>query len=188
MRLFIACDMPEVLRKKAVTLQKFIGDEHARIKWVEPENIHLTLKFLGEVEDSQVEALKDALGGIRSEAFDCSASGFGVFPSDSYIRVLWMGLEPAGKISELHEKIDDVMSPLGFKPDRSFRAHVTLGRVRSVTDKQGLIGRVREMGDKDKEAGPGGNGKCRIDSFMLKKSTLTPKGPVYEDVAVFGLG
>ncbi len=183
MRLFIACEIPEDSRKKLVTLQNEIGDEHVKIKWVEPENIHLTLKFLGEVDDTKADGIKDSLLKIKAEHFSASLSRFGVFPSESYVRVLWVGLEPANKIEELHDKIDDALSELGFKPDSRFQTHVTLGRVKFVKNKREFVSRVRGLKGRGLEFGE----PFKIDSFRLKRSTLTPKGPLYEDVAVFDL-
>ena len=183
MRLFIACDIPGNLRQALVTLQKNIGEEHAHIKWVEQDNIHLTLKFLGDVEDEKVDRIKDAIMKIKSKAIDARISGFGVFPTESYIRVLWVGIEPAGDLEKLHEEIDAALSGLGFKTDPTFKPHATLGRVKSVRNREGLLKKVREIKERNIEMGE----KFRMDQFKLKKSTLTPSGPVYEDVAVVEL-
>ncbi|MBN2331411.1 MAG: RNA 2',3'-cyclic phosphodiesterase [Candidatus Aenigmarchaeota archaeon] len=180
MRLFIACEIPEQVRKKLVTLQEDIGEEQARIKWVEMKNIHLTMKFLGEVDDGKVEEIKSSLSKIKSKAIDAHVSGFGVFPNESYVRVMWVGLEPAHDLGKLHDGIDAALSSLGFGTDSSFRPHVTLGRVRSVMDKNGLMRKIAEAKESLADIGS----KFRIDEFKLKKSTLTPRGPVYEDVAV----
>ena len=182
MRLFIAFDMPESIRRKAAELQKRIGDEHARIKWVEIENIHLTLKFLGEVDDSKVSIITDSLKKIKFTPFLFYVSGFGAFPSESYARVLWVGLKPAEKISELHERIDDAMKDAGFAKDGRFNPHVTLGRVNYVSGKQDFIRRLAELkGFEIRE-------NFKFDRFKLKRSTLTGDGPVYEDLAAFEQG
>ena len=179
MRLFIAFDMPESIRRKAAELQKRIGDEHARIKWVEIENIHLTLKFLGEVDDSKVRIITDSLKKIKFKPFLSSVSGFGAFPSESYARVLWVGLKPAENIAELHERIDDAMKGAGFAKDSRFHPHVTLGRVNYVSSKQDFVRMLAELkGFEIRE-------NFKFDRFKLKRSTLTRDGPVYEDVAVF---
>jgi 2'-5' RNA ligase len=183
MRLFIACEIPGNFRKKLVTLQKEIGDEHAKMKWVELANMHLTMKFLGEVEDPKVDEIKGALGNVKSEKITTSISGIGVFPSESYVRVLWVGMRPAEKIEELHEKIDGALSGLGFKPESRFQPHLTLGRVKAVRNKNGFISKIMELKERGLEFGE----PFRIENFSLKKSTLTPKGPIYEDVAVFDL-
>jgi 2'-5' RNA ligase len=183
MRLFIACEIPENLRKKLVTLQNDIGSKHASIKWVEAENIHLTMKFLGEVEDSKVDEIRNSLRKIRLNPFSCAISGFGVFPSESYVRVLWVGLEPAEKIEKLHDEVDGSLSEIGFKSDSKFSPHATLGRVNSVTDKMEFISQLRRLKEEIRQIGE----PFPIGNFILKKSTLTPKGPVYGNVEVFDL-
>jgi len=179
MRLFIAYDMPPDIREKLVTLQKRIGNEAARIKWVEPGNIHLTLKFIGEVEDSKADEIRDALKRIKFRPFISSVSGFGAFPSESYARVLWVGLKPADRIGELHERIGEALMPLGFGKEERFQPHVTLGRVNAVADKGSFIKNIQEL--KRIEIGE----PFTFGSFRLKKSTLTPSGPIYEDVEIF---
>ncbi len=183
MRLFIACEIPENIRDDLVTLQKKIGEEHANIKWVEKENIHLTLEFLGEVDDAKADEIRDSIMGIKSKTINAHVSGFGVFPTESYIRVLWVGLEPSGELNSLHDEIEDRLRTLGFKPDKMFSAHVTLGRVRSVKDKDGLVRKIEEIKEMIGEMGK----QFSIERFMLKKSTLTPDGPVYGDIAVVDL-
>lgn len=183
MRLFIACEIPYDARKKLFTLQKIIGEEDARIKWVEQDNIHLTIKFLGEVNDENVDGIRESLLSIKSKPIEAHLSGFGVFPSESYIRVLWVGLEPAAEIEKLHREIDDALSGLGFKHETRFQTHVTLGRVRSVRNKEGLVKKILKLKCKGTEIGE----SFKIDCFKLKKSTLTPQGPVYEDVASVSL-
>ena len=98
MRLFIAIDIPEDVRKKLVSFQEKIGNEHARIKWVEADNIHLTLKFLGEVGDDTVGEIRESLKKIKFKSFTSAISGLGVFPNENYVRVIWAGMEPEKKI------------------------------------------------------------------------------------------
>lgn len=183
MRLFIACEIPENVRGDLVTFQNNIGDEHANIKWVEKENLHLTLKFLGEVDDKKADEIKDSINGIKSRTIGAHVSGFGVFPTESYIRVLWVSLEPSGELKSLHDAIDERLVGLGFKPEKRFTSHITLGRVRSVNDKGMLISKVNDMKVITGKIGK----RFTIDRFVLKKSTLTPQGPLYEDVACVDL-
>ncbi len=180
MRLFVACGMPDGIRQKLAALQNDIGNEHARIKWVEPVNIHLTMKFLGDVKDSRVDSIRKSLRKIRFKPFISSVSGFGAFPSESYVKVLWVGLKPKERLEELHARIDGSMSELGFRKDPRFQPHVTLGRVRFVNDKNEFLRKIREL----KDTGIGE--PFKTDSFRLVKSTLTRSGPVYEDIEVFG--
>lgn len=181
MRLFIAVEIPESVREKLTSFQGKIGNETAMIKWVETENIHLTLKFLGDVDESRVDSIKESLKSVKLEPFECSVKGFGVFPNEDYIKVMWAGIGPEIPFRKLHEQIDKVLEPFGFEKDSRFHPHVTIGRVRFVKDKKGLIDAINAL--KDVEIGH----EFKIENFKLKKSTLTPEGPVYEDVAMFNL-
>ena len=181
MRLFIACDIPGSVKEKLAALRERVGSVDAGIKWVEVENLHLTLKFLGEVEEGKVDEIKNSLEEIKTPPFTSSVSGFGVFPSESHVRVIWAGLEPKERIVGLHALVDSALSGLGFGPELRFEPHVTIGRVKFVRDRAAL---VRGIGELRGARIPDTFG---IDSFKLKLSTLTPQGPVYEDIGTFEL-
>ncbi|UCD03412.1 MAG: RNA 2',3'-cyclic phosphodiesterase [Candidatus Aenigmatarchaeota archaeon] len=179
MRLFIAAEIPEEIRKKLFSIQKSIPDAIAKIKWVEKENIHMTLKFLGEVSEVKVDGIKEALAALGMKPFECSVKGFGTFPNEKYVKVIWAGIEPAQPFIRLHEDIDNALLPLGFEKDPRFSPHVTVGRVRFVRDRE----RLRECIETLKNTGIEEN--FTISGFVLKNSTLTEKGPVYETVKIF---
>ncbi len=141
-------------------------------------NLHLTIKFLGELDDKKINQIKEALTNIKFKPQTVSIAESGVFPSEDYIRVVWVGIKPAGKIAELQQKIESSLAEPGIKKDnRKFAAHITLGRVKFVKDKKVLMERIKSIDIKTEE--------FILDSFKLKKSTLTKQGPVYEDLAVF---
>ena len=179
MRLFIAVVIPNEIQKKLFSMQNKMPEEVAKIKWVEEENIHMTLKFLGEVDDEKIDGIKKALSSVELKPFECSVKGFGTFPNDNYVKVIWAGIEPAESFMKLHEKIDDALLPLGFGKDSRFSPHVTIGRVRFFKDKEKLMESLDVLKNTVIEE------KFVTDSFVLKKSTLTEKGPVYEDIGVF---
>jgi 2'-5' RNA ligase len=181
MRLFTAVELPGEVRKALHDAGKGIGNDTARIKWVEEENIHLTLKFLGEVHEGKAREIKAALESVASGHFNARVTGFGVFPGYDYVRVIWAGLEPRDSFEALHEGIERALSPLGFAHDRRFIPHVTIGRVRSVSDKKALSEALKSLD------AAGAGREFAVDGFRLKKSTLTPKGPVYEDISSFPL-
>jgi 2'-5' RNA ligase len=181
MRLFIAVELPgEVRRALHGTARKF-GSSMARIKWVEEDNIHLTLKFLGEVPEGKAAEIKAALESVASGHFNARVTGFGVFPGYEYVRVIWAGLEPRDRFEALHEGIERALSPLGFARDGRFTPHVTIGRVRSVSDKKALSEALKSLDAAEVER------EFAVEGFRLKKSTLTPKGPLYEDISSFPL-
>jgi 2'-5' RNA ligase len=178
MRLFIAFDLPKNVVKRLVDLQKQIGIDLAQIKFVEPENMHLTLKFLGEVEEGKVGKIIERLKSVKFKPFMTSISEIGVFPNEKFIRVVWIGLKPFDPIEDLHNRIDSALSDM-FNKDEKFQAHVTLGRVKFIKDKKKFLSVLKALKMSDIVE------PFVIDKFSLKKSTLTPKGPIYENIAVF---
>ena len=179
MRIFIACDIPENLKEQLEDFQESLKNETDKIKWVEKENLHLTMKFIGETDEKNIEKIKRPLSSVKFESFLTSVSDFGVFPVRGHIRVVWMGLSPAGQINDLHEKIESALDFIGNEKDSHFQPHITLGRAKYIEDKETFIKKVNEI-KKGFESEP-----FRIDRFVLKKSLLTSQGPIYTDIAEF---
>ncbi|MFA4647849.1 RNA 2',3'-cyclic phosphodiesterase [Pyrococcus kukulkanii] len=182
MRAFIAIDVSEEVRDAIVRAQDFIGTKEAKIKFVERENLHITLKFLGEITQEQAEEIKKILAEIakRHKKHEVRVKGIGVFPNPNYVRVIWAGVENDEGIKAIAQDIERELSKLGFKKDKEFVAHVTIGRVKFVKDKLGLAMKLKELANED-------FGTFRVEAIELKKSTLTPKGPIYETLARFEL-
>ncbi|ASJ15771.1 2'-5' RNA ligase [Thermococcus chitonophagus] len=182
MRAFIAIDVSEEVRDAIVKAQDFIGTKEAKIKFVERENLHITLKFLGEITQEQAEEIKKVLAEIakRHRKHEVRVKGIGVFPNPNYVRVIWAGVENDEGIKAIAQDIERELSKLGFKKDKEFVAHVTIGRVKFVKDKLGLAMKLKELANED-------FGTFRVEAIELKKSTLTPKGPIYETLARFEL-
>ena len=134
MRLFVAADLPEDLRRRLAAIQHELRDLPLPVRWVPPEGIHLTFKFLGVVQGDRVSEIGRALegGGRGVPAFRLEASGIGTFPERGNPRVLWVGV--AGDLAaalRLQEQIDRCLAAIGLPvEDRPFRPHLTLGRVR----------------------------------------------------------
>lgn len=178
MRLFVAVDIPEELRERLKPLLNLLS-RYRGIKPVEPENLHITLKFLGEVNDARAELVKDRLRKVEFDPFTIRFRGIGFFPRPDYMRVIWVGVEGEG-IYKLAEKIEKEMRKLGFKKDREFRAHLTVGRVKRI-DADLRMKLAEELKEFNRDYG-----EFTVEEFRLKRSTLTPKGPIYDDVEVFG--
>ncbi len=178
MRMFVACEIPSKLKDELEDFQNSLKNEKDRIKWVEKQNLHLTMKFIGETEEKDLERIKQSLSSVKFKSFLTSVSDFGVFPHRGHIRVVWMGLSPADQINNLHEKID---SSLNLEKDNRFQAHITLGRVKFIQDKEHFVKKVNEIKGKFKSE------PFKIDRFVLKKSVLTPEGPIYSDLTEFRL-
>jgi len=185
MRLFIAVNLEEELKKKIIPFQEELKKTGADVKWVEVKNLHLTLKFLGEVNEEKVSSIEQVVAPILKDfpSFEMRLSGFGVFPNLNYPRVIWLGIKEGGEqLKILSEKIENSLISLGFpKEDRPFTAHLTLGRVRSAKNKQELIKKIEEK--KNEEIGT-----QKVEKIYLMQSFLKPTGPIYTPVKEWGLG
>ena len=178
-RAFIAIDINEEVRQKLVDAQKRLTATGAQLKLVEPPNIHITMKFLGEVPEDRISAIVEALrksaeGVMR---FDIDVRGIGVFPNPRYVRVVWAGVgDGRDEIIALQRNLDRELQPLGFRPERDFVPHLTIARVKTVEQKERLIAFLKEMTDVE-------FGVTRAQAVELKQSKLTPKGPIYSTLA-----
>src|SRR3989338_426276 len=171
-RSFIAIALSEQLHKELATLQQRLKVSNADVKWVEPNNIHLTLKFLGNITDEQIEAVKDILKNscAKFKPYSMHLKGMGAFPSLSSPRVIWVGMDEGSvQAQQIYDAIEESLSKNGFrKEERKFSAHLTLGRVRSSKNKQRLIEAI------EKEKCFSSSEKLEILEIVLFKSTLTP--------------
>lgn len=177
MRLFVAIEIPEGIKEYLTQIQEKIEQNKAKIRLVNKMQMHLTLKFLGEAQLNHVEKIKDELKKIKFDVFSVFLDSIGVFPSENYIRVIWVGLKPKNDILKLQGKIDDKLKKL-FEKEKNFKAHITLGRARFIDDKIRFMKMLEKIKVESK--------KIDIDCFKLIKSTLTGQGPVYEEIEVFG--
>ena len=171
MRTFIAIDMPEEIQQYLKWTQKQLGN--AKLKLV--KEFHLTLKFLGEVSEEKIEEIKLLLREIKFKPFKTRLTNIGVFPSENYIRVVWVGLEEKD-IKIIQEDIDETLQKI-FPKEKRFSAHVTLVRVKFVDNKEKFVDNIKKIKIDKKE--------FEVKEFKLKKSTLTREGPIYEDLEVF---
>ena len=175
MRLFIAIDIPKEIKDKLYDLQKQIGGDLAKINWVHKKNLHLTLKFLGEVPESRLEEIKERLRIIKLKSFEVELNNLGVFPNENNIRVIWVDLK-SEHIYELQIKIDQELLDL-FSKDTRFQSHLTLGRVKFVKNKEELKEKLKLKID----------GWFIVKEFKLIKSSLTREGPIYETIEEYKL-
>ncbi|MDW7730930.1 MAG: RNA 2',3'-cyclic phosphodiesterase [Methanolobus sp.] len=180
MRVFVAVDLPEELHPKIADVQSKFGD--FKFKFVNPDIVHITMKFLGEVPEEKIESISKALDSISCEPFETLIKGLGVFPKPRFAKVIWLGCE--GNFEQLHRSIEESLLPFEFAKDlHSFSAHATLARVKYLPKKkkEDFMQLLDEL--KDVEVGP-----MKVDAIRLKKSTLTPEGPVYETLHEVKLG
>lgn len=172
MRLFSAVEIPDKAQSEIAEISKRI-ETQARVKWVKRENLHITLKFFGEVDESEPieEILEESVK--NTESIDVSLSGVDAFPSKDFVRVIWVGVEKGeeGLIS-IFKGIEERAEEIGFeKENRDFIPHVTLGRVKRGKMKLPKI--------------KFNYNAFRVNNITLFKSTLTPGGPIYRVVKKF---
>jgi 2'-5' RNA ligase len=188
LRLFVACELPSEMRTALASLQEALRKKGApRLRWVRPEGIHLTLKFLGAVPRDKVAAICEALAptvqGIPPLAL--SLAEVGTFGDRRGARVLWVGMQgDLELLARLQQRVDKVLEPLGFPPERrAFSPHLTLAR---VPDDVGSSERqaLRELA----KATPAPTAPAvTIRELSLMRSILGPGGAVYERVVAFPL-
>lgn len=189
MRTFLAINLSSTLDEKIEQLMTDLSDEFpaGTIRWSDPNNIHLTLKFLGQVEEQKIEAIAARCAEIaaRSAGFDLEVGGFGAFPNVARPRVLWVGIrEDSGELARLQLGLEQALEALDFEPDRKgFTPHITLGRLRKGT-KPAAQKRIAEAAQRIRVPVLGAVG---VDELVLYKSTLGPDGAVHEVLRRFEL-
>ena len=181
-RAFISADI--VPSEALVSVLGRLSSSRADLKTVKPELMHLTLKFLGEAEESLVDEIVNRMGKAAEgvQPFGIRLKGMGAFPSMSNIRVVWVGIEDGGPLERIAEELDESMSELGFEREkRGFKPHLTLARTRSARNITNVQEILMENAATD-------YGEYMVDRVLLKKSVLTPKGPIYSTVRECFLG
>ncbi len=180
MRCFIAIPCPDEVKKKLAVVQDEIKN-FGSIKMVEKQNIHMTLNFLGDVEEPCIQKLSESLRLLdKCSSFAVTLKGVGVFPNTSYVRVVWAGVEDHAFTNDLQRKIEDSVTKLGFNREKDFHAHYTVARVRQLADKSGLKDYLRFNANRV-------FGSYTVEKVVLMESKLSPKGPSYSPVAEFKL-
>lgn len=169
-RSFIAIDFPDDIIKEVARVQEVLNGRKFTGKMTELENLHLTLKFLGEIEEKKVEEIKKKLKEIKFKEFELKLGEAGTFSYKGNPKIVWIKIE--GKdVWDLQKKIDDKVKEAGFKLEERFMSHLTVARLKYVKDKKAYIDYVKNLGVKEI--------KFKINSFKFLKSELKPLGPVY---------
>ena len=176
MRLFVAIDISGDVKDYLRKISNNISSDYADVKLVNKNQMHLTLKFLGEVEEVKADVVKDNLRKIRFNRFKLKLSEIGVFPNEEYVKVVWVGLKENKTIMRLQQDIESSLSD-SSKKGKEFHPHLTLGRVRSVNEKVKFMEIIKSIRFDAKE--------FETDSFRLIMSTLTREGPVYDTIEIF---
>lgn len=180
MRTFIAIALDEKSRQFLSGIQQQLKSCGADVKWVEPHNIHVTLKFLGEIDEDVVSRIKPMLNSLASKfgAFRARISSIGAFPRLSSPRVIWAAMEEgAQEIKQIAAALEQETEGLGIpREKRPFSSHITIGRTRSGLNMMRLVQRLKDISG----GLPGGGIEFTANRITLFKSTLSPSGPTYE--------
>lgn len=176
MRIFVAIPLPDEIREALAGLRRGLPDA----RWVAPENLHLTLRFIGEVPRPVAEDVDDALAGIDAPAFQLTLKGAGYFGPLQKARMLWIGVEENPLLVHLRNKVESALVRMGLPPDdRKFIPHVTLARIKGETGHH-LANILAEHNTF--RAGP-----IDVEEFVLYQSHTKSEGPVYEPLGAYPL-
>ena len=179
LRIFIAVDIENpLLVSRIERIKEAVVATGVPMKPVETQNLHITLRFIGEVPGSTAQEVAEILRSLRFQRFRIVLRGLGAFPSPSRPRVVWIGVaEGAEELRALRDEIEEGLRRLGVRPERQeFHPHLTLARIKGHRNMQRLVALINEYSDYE-------IGEMIVDSVRLKKSTLTRRGPIYETLA-----
>ena len=180
-RTFIAIELNEEMRSELSSLQSALKKSEADVKWVAPESIHLTLKFLGSIDEEKIKKMQNILSDIvkNFKPFFLSLKDMGAFPKLNYPRVIWVGVdEGKTEVSKLAKELEDGLEKIGIsKEGKEFHPHITLGRVKSQKNKDKLSHVIETTKFEPKS-------KIDVNHLTLFKSQLTPQGPIYTPLFV----
>ncbi len=180
MRLFVALEIPSTVRENLAELLKSLRAVSPQTRWVRPENLHVTLKFIGEVPETKLEAIRTALAQVRSDqsvTLDFHALGF--FPNEKHPRVFWAGIEVSPNLKTLVADIEKAMETVGIpREQRPFSPHLTLARFEPPQLPEKLGAAIQENTGRD-------FGSLQTNQFHLIESKLKPSGAEYTTVESF---
>lgn len=176
MRLFVAVELPKEIKDELYTFQLKLKP-FLKAVFVHKKNLHLTLKFLGDVEEKKVEGIKRKLKEIKLKKFKVKLDGTGVFPNEKFIKIVWVGLSPEKKVMDLQKAVDGELIEFSERETR-FVSHLTLARVKNVKHKKELLDLLKAMRVK---------GEFTISEFSLIKSELSKDGPSYTTLDTYNL-
>jgi len=175
-RAFVAIEVPESIQREMASIQEHLRKTRASVSWVKPGNIHLTLKFLGNIEEGWVDPVLREMVNIAGEMepFSIEVKGLGCFPNMRNPRVIWIGIEDRDdRATGLQSSLEASLEALGFaREGRQFTPHLTIGRFRTQAGKAELVEEVRRLGSQSL-------GKIEVTEMILFQSELHPQGAIY---------
>jgi len=182
-RAFIAIDPDTETRKRLLTIQREVLKIHqfSSVKVVDPLAAHITLSFLGNVTPLELSTIRNALRSVSFHPFCVTLNGIGAFPNIRKMRVIHVGLIDSTDLKRLHKLVVDSLGAV-CNADKRFDPHITLGRV-----KRAIPSEMKDLAEVMAPLSTLSVGRLNVSSFQLKKSTLTPHGPIYDTVEEFKL-
>jgi len=194
MRLFIALDIDDAIRERLSRFVDGVRNFAPDARWVRPDSLHVTLKFIGERPDDSVETIKQGLGTISAAAGPIHFRGYGFFPTPKSPRVFWIGMETGSELPKLAAIIDDKMADLEIpKEERAFSPHLTLARGAGGSGSprwrkgDGPNRVFQHLQEKLSKLPPPEFGTMTPHEFFLYRSQLSPKGSKYTKLASFAI-
>lgn len=174
MRIFVAIEVNDIHVLEHI--KKIQSSLQIKAKPVEIHNLHFTLFFIGEVSEDMVDKIKANLSKIKFSPFKINFEGLGAFPKPNFPRVVWIGTDRVSgeSLTMLAKDVEDALMPLGFESDKPFKPHLTIFRVKN---KLGNISEKMKLLNSN-------YGVQNVTEFKLKKSELTPNGPIYSDLLI----
>lgn len=174
-RAFFSFDIEDqTIIRRLTEVQRMLVNTGADLKNIKPENIHLTIRFLGDTSPAMIDAIHEEMKQLSFSPFTVELRGLGAFPKLNYPRVVWAGIRKgADELEDVFGQLEPRLRGLGFKPDsKGFSPHLTIARVRTGRNKAQLVKLIQEMEDYE-------FGAVKAECLRLKKSDLTPRGPIY---------
>jgi 2'-5' RNA ligase len=194
MRLFIALDIDDNIRERIVRFLDGVRGFAPDARWVKPESLHVTLKFIGEKSEEETEMIKRALETITAKMFEINIRGYGFFPTSRMPRVFWIGIDPGNELTALAAAVDEKLSALGIrKEEHAFSPHLTLARggAKSGSPRKQRDDRAnsnfQRLQEKLAALPPLEFGTMTAREFFLYQSQLSPGGSKYTKLAGFSL-
>lgn len=185
-RSFLAFDVPKNVCSNLSTLISDLNQYEEKVKWSDPSRFHVTIKYLGDIEEELLLTdISDEINEKCKKFFPViiECAGVGVFPNWKYPRVIWAGFSGVtDTIISMHEDLNDALQKFPIKSDvRTFRLHLTIGRVKAIGKKSALVKRVESLG-------PVSFGDVPVNKLVLYGSKLTKEGAIYTPLKTFNLG
>lgn len=180
-RCFVALELPDDLKRNIHDQTTELRATSRAVKWVSEQNLHITLKFLGNTDEAQISGIEAALIQAASahKRFTVSFEGLGAFPDHKRPRVFWIGERGAEPLVKLQKDVETALAALGFAPEeRAFKPHLTIGRAKDIRPID-----ARKLADYMEKSPSAKYGEMVVSGICLMKSDLRPQGPIYTRLA-----